>query len=237
MPGSAAGAADVCMAKTHALSGVTVWLAATPLLGLGGREIAAGVVVTAGAAMLPDLDHPSSSIARSWGPLTRALARLTARVSGGHRQGTHSLLFIALVGLAGAAAGAAGGWWAVVPVFLAASLALGVLLADKGLRNEALAAGLALAVWAGEVETGWLGWALALGSLAHLLGDALTPERVPLLWPHRRRYGVGLFTTDTWPERVLAGLLAAANVVLAVQVADAWPEAEMLARAVTGVGA
>jgi membrane-bound metal-dependent hydrolase YbcI (DUF457 family) len=225
------------MARTHALSGVTVWLAATPLLGLGGREIAAGLVVTAGAAMLPDLDHPSSSIARSWGPLTRALARLVARLSGGHRQGTHSLLFVALVGVLGAAAGAAGGWWAVVPVFLAASLALGVLLHDKGPRNEIAAGVLALAVYAGEVQTAWLGWALALGALAHLLGDALTPERVPLLWPSRRRYGVGLFTTDTWPERVLAGLLAVANVWLAVVVTDTWPEVEVAARALTGIGA
>jgi membrane-bound metal-dependent hydrolase YbcI (DUF457 family) len=43
------------------------------------------VALTAGAAVLPDIGHPDSSIARSFGPGTRAFAW----VSGGHRHGTH----------------------------------------------------------------------------------------------------------------------------------------------------
>lgn len=222
------------MGRSHALSGVTVWLGVTPLLGLGVREIVAGTVVTAGAAMLPDLDHPSSSIAHSWGPLTRALAHVVAWVSGGHRHGTHGFLFIALSWFAGAACGRVGGWWAVVPVFVAASLAIGVLWHDRGLRNEAVAGALALAVYAGEVQTEWLGYSLALGSAAHIAGDCLTPEGCPLAWPYLRYYGVGLFTTDTKPEVWFARLLVAANVALVLAVAGLWPEVGALAREVVG---
>jgi membrane-bound metal-dependent hydrolase YbcI (DUF457 family) len=215
------------MGKTHALSGVTAWLAAVPVIdqvvALGWREVAAGAVITAGAAMLPDLDHPSSSIARSWGPITRLLSRLVARVSGGHRHATHSLLFALLCGGLAWWAGLAGGWWVLTPVFLVASLAIGTLYRSKGPRNEALAAGLALAVHLGEVRTDWLGLAIGLGCLAHVLGDMLTPERCPLLWPSRRRYGIGLFTTDTWRERVFAGLLVAANAVLIIHLAGWTP--------------
>lgn len=225
------------MGRTHALSGATVFLAVTPMLGLGWREVVAGTLVCTGAALLPDLDHPHSCIARSWGPLTRAISRMVAWLAGGHRKGTHGFLFIALAGLAGWALGQAGGWWAVVPVFLAACLAIGVLWPGKGLRNEALAGVLALAVYAGQVETGWLGYAFALGSAVHIAGDCLTPERCPLLWPYRRRYGIGLFTTDTRPEVWLARLLVVVNLALVITLAGLWPEMETIARTMTGVGA
>jgi hypothetical protein len=66
------------MGRSHALSGAAAFVAAAPLLdwvtNIGPLELAAGAVVTAGASMLPDLDHPSSTIARTFGWPTQLLA-------------------------------------------------------------------------------------------------------------------------------------------------------------------
>jgi len=54
-----------------------------------------GALVTAGAALLPDVDQPSSTIANSGGMITRSVAAVAGTLSGGHRHGTHSILAIA----------------------------------------------------------------------------------------------------------------------------------------------
>lgn len=92
---------------THALSGASGWLAVTSpsLVGLGWHETSpsialAGTVLCAGAAMLPDMDHPSGTIAWSLPSVkiggmtvipspTRLVCAGVAAVSGGHRHGTH----------------------------------------------------------------------------------------------------------------------------------------------------
>jgi hypothetical protein len=43
------------------------------------------VVLTAGTGVLPDIDHPDSTIARSFGFVTEAFAGVVARLSGGSR--------------------------------------------------------------------------------------------------------------------------------------------------------
>ena len=84
------------MGRTHAASGSLAFAAAAPLLPTLGVQLSAvGVVAASGAALLPDLDHPGSTAARALGPATGALARLVAAASGGHRQGTHSLVGVA----------------------------------------------------------------------------------------------------------------------------------------------
>lgn len=240
------------MGHSHALSGVTIALGYTalglPLAPTTWESTVAFAVVTAGGAMLPDLDHPQSSIARSWGPLTRALAHVVERVFGGHRVGTHTLLFAVGVGVLMTYLGALGGWWVLVPVFLAAELALGTLWRERGPWNEALAAGLAAAVHLGQVDVRWLGIALGIGCLAHCLGDLLTPQAFRFLWPWHRRLALGLFTTGTPREQRFVWLLRAANVALVLVVAglwdpavtgaqDAWPYVAEMARQATGVGA
>jgi hypothetical protein len=84
------------MGHTHALSGAVAYLAAAPLLAqvvpVTPGAVVFGAGAAAGAAMLPDFDHPKATIADVYGPLTRLLARVLSRVSGGHRNGTHSLL-------------------------------------------------------------------------------------------------------------------------------------------------
>lgn len=112
---------------------------AAPLVHLSVPELLLGTVVTAGAAMLPDIDHRDSHVARTLGPLSRGLACAVAWLAGGHRRGVHSLLGVAVISLLaflGAALRAGSAWWAVAGVVLAAVLAGGgVVLGLAGRRG------------------------------------------------------------------------------------------------------
>ncbi|GAA3193562.1 metal-dependent hydrolase [Actinocorallia longicatena] len=85
------------MGRTHALSGLALFTAGTYPLHLPADQIAIGAVVCAGAAVLPDIDHHGSNIARTFGPITRGFAWTIGKMSGGHRNGTHSALGVGLV--------------------------------------------------------------------------------------------------------------------------------------------
>jgi len=80
----------------HALSGALAFAAVAPLLPVSGIQLAVAATLTAGAGILPDLDEPGSTIARTFGFLTGTFAWIVNRISGGHRKGTHSLLGIGL---------------------------------------------------------------------------------------------------------------------------------------------
>jgi membrane-bound metal-dependent hydrolase YbcI (DUF457 family) len=216
------------MGRTHALSGAVAWLAAgglvdrvAPALAAhGAAETAAAALVCAGAALLPDLDHPSSTVAHALGPVTHLLARV-ARVSGGHRHATHSVVFAAAAGAGGWLLGSAGTWSSVVPVVLLAALALAAL----GVTNTAAAGVLAAAssvyvLHAAGGTLAWLGPAVGLGCLAHIAGDALTEHGVPALWPLAHRFRAGTIDTGSVVERgVVAPCLAIAGGVLSAHVA------------------
>lgn len=83
--------------KDHALSGAVIFAAAAPVMnpGLGVIQLLAGAALTAGAAVLPDIDHPDATISNSFGFLTRSFAWTVEKASGGHRHGTHSLIGVA----------------------------------------------------------------------------------------------------------------------------------------------
>ena len=81
----------------HALSGALAFAAVAPMLHVSGTQPAVGTALTAGAGVLPDIDEPGSTIARTFGFLTGAFAWIVHLISGGHRKGTHSLLGIALL--------------------------------------------------------------------------------------------------------------------------------------------
>ena len=67
------------------------------------------------------------------------------------------------------------------------------------------------------VTFAWMPIAVALGMLAHILGDMLTPERCPLFWPvWKKRFGIGLFTTSTPIEAFIVVPLLAAGMVFAL---------------------
>src|ERR1700727_3569487 len=84
------------LGRDHALSGAVVFAALAPSLHVTVAHLAAGVVLSAGAGVLPDIDHPDSTISRSFGFLTEWFAWVVDRLSGGHRHGTHSLVGIAV---------------------------------------------------------------------------------------------------------------------------------------------
>ncbi len=204
------------LAVSHATSGAALGLAvagfAPRVAGLVSPTVAPtpGSVLTfaavcAGAALLPDLDHPSSVATRrfsvfSWlachavRPLSAAVYDLTRgrrdTGKGTHRGLTHTAVGAVLLGLAVNLASATWG----TPVLLG-TLFVCLALAIKGLDalvpgppSLVIAAGLTWAVheWvpggtAGT--TGWLGTAVTLGMLVHAVGDAVTESGAPLLWP------------------------------------------------------
>ena len=70
------------MGRTHALSGLVAGVA----IGQFGwhldlAHLAVGAAVTAGAAVLPDIDHPDASVAESFGFVTEGFAWLIGHIS------------------------------------------------------------------------------------------------------------------------------------------------------------
>ena len=208
---------------SHALSGAALGLAVAGFVPqMVGITPSAGSVLTfaavcAGAALLPDLDHPSSMATRrfavaSWVAchLVRPLSGLVYNLTKGRRdtgRGTHRGLTHTVAGavLLGLAVNFASARWGT-PV-LVGTLFVCIALAIKGLDelvpgppSLVIAAGLTYAVEVyvpgGTAGTaGWLGTAVMLGMVVHSIGDAVTESGAPLLWPlpirGRRWYPVG----------------------------------------------
>lgn len=92
------------MGRSHVLSGMAAGMAAAAATGSPPLETAFLGCLTACAAVLPDLDHPDSTVSRTWGIGTQAFAWVVCRLSGGHRNGTHSGFGAAVFTLAAFAA-------------------------------------------------------------------------------------------------------------------------------------
>lgn len=103
------------MGPSHALCGAAAWVAVTAdytlhvaglsvpvgwgLMPVGDAGVVTGALLCAGAALLPDIDHPGGTVARSLPPFSGWLARGVSRIAGGHRRGTHSVLGVAVLGI------------------------------------------------------------------------------------------------------------------------------------------
>ncbi|GIE99623.1 metal-dependent hydrolase [Paractinoplanes rishiriensis] len=114
------------------------------------------------------------------------------RRTNGHRTFTHTLPFAALVGWGTTTLAATYGKWAVVGiVFFMAGLALRGLFDEWAERAGWLIVTLCSAVIAfltaanlpGDRGYPMLGFAVGVGCLVHLLGDMITRNGVPILWP------------------------------------------------------
>jgi membrane-bound metal-dependent hydrolase YbcI (DUF457 family) len=232
------------MGHSHALSGAVVWLGIAPGLAalpavispelapslasvLTPSELIAGAVICAGAAMLPDLDHPSATIAQTFGPVTWGLSKAVNFVSGGHRHATHSLLF-------GLAAGAGTHFLAgrypiardilVVLMIGLALRAVGIGVPGKTITsavvNVVLTAGLFVAFFMFGVGYAWLGFAIGVGCLVHVFGDCLTERGCPVLWPIKGRwllpYKIGIKTGKAFEQQFLGPVLSVAVLALLV---------------------
>jgi len=108
------------MAKGHAVGGAAVWLTGwswTAVAGLAQPRadvLTVGTLICAGAALLPDLDHPNSRLARVGGLITYGIALVFGWIGrhvhaatkldadrpdlDGHRTITHTLVFAGLTG-------------------------------------------------------------------------------------------------------------------------------------------
>ncbi|WP_334173447.1 metal-dependent hydrolase [Sinomonas sp.] len=167
-----------------------------PLLHASPLGAVAGALVTAGAALLPDADHPSATIAHSLPPISRPICAGIGAVAGGHRNGTHSLLGIAVFT---AIAWAAGHWTVEAPAVGTLHLGAGIVslllvafaakvlgVFPEGVRRipwlVAVPLAAFIAVFAPR-EQNWFPLAVALGSAAHIAGDMLTTGGCNLLWP------------------------------------------------------
>ena len=215
----------------HTLSGVAVgvWsLPVAPIVGAAGSVV--WVAATTGFALAPDLDHPASTAARMWGPVSQGPARLVGSVFG-HRGATHRVAAVAAVAvvvwaatsgrvapLAAAVARAAGrarpaevgqvvgdgAYMFVVAVTVGLAFAAARLPWPVNLTLAWLTAGLTHRL---DLPLAWLPWAAALGVAAHLAGDAITRQGLP--GPRGSRVGPRLITTGGHAESVVCIILAA----------------------------
>jgi len=213
------------LGRDHALSGAAAWLAAAPLVErfahdpLGPVGLAVGAVVTAGAAVLPDLDEPRSNPARALGVASQAVSVGVGAVAGGHRRATHSVLAVVLAG--------AGAEWALVEGRVGTAVLVGVLvllgvhlLGPRTVRRHtllgaAIGAAAGWLAWRNHFGGEWLIWAVTGGVVVHILGDALTHGGVPILWPAKPRVGLHLFRTGGALESVVGVALGVLVVWLA----------------------
>jgi membrane-bound metal-dependent hydrolase YbcI (DUF457 family) len=174
------------LGKDHALSGAVAFAALAPLaVNVTGPELALGTVLTAGAALLPDLDEPGSTISRGAGFLTMGFAHVVRWAARGHRRGTHSLLgAAAFTGLAFLGVITAPGRILLL-AFLALmiSCALRASRAVRGHRPDIVGLAAAAGLYFGHVNLAFAPACVLLGVLSHILGDMATHGGCPLLWP------------------------------------------------------
>lgn len=189
------------MGVTHATSGAAVWIATTgvlPYLDTGlhplpASAVLSGAIITAGAALLPDLDHHSATIARSVPVLGKLVTSIAGNIGGGHRQGFHAPLM--LVGVWFLASWLSRWQWEIGGFTIAAGAGLTALaLCSFGVKAReyvrswpmAWAVGIVYAILVLLMEPQgpvWLPLAVTLGYAVHLAGDILTTGGLPVLWP------------------------------------------------------
>lgn len=191
----------------HAGTGAAVWVAATavspliPALGimpLSPLSVAIGGLVAAGAALLPDADHPNATIAYSVPGVGKLVTGAVGAASGGHRHGTHSGLSGIVIFLIAWWITSISGWvnsdylstYVVVSGIAAAALLAFAFKVLKIIRSWGVSwlAGLlsaAAITFLLPAQWAWLPWAVAIGWVTHMAGDFLTTGGLPLLWPFK----------------------------------------------------
>lgn len=213
------------LGRDHALLGALAYLGgAWEVSHLAHRpmppaELAIGAMVCSAFALLPDIDEPHSVVSTKLGPISEAVSRVTNKLAGGHRHATHSILFVALVG---ALMAAAQHWrYSAVAVVVASGLLVLRMIVPLGFGRRGLLPLVLVAAagwWAWTARPGmlWLPATAAAGVFLHLVGDMLTKEGVPLLWPAKLRIAAPVLGhTDSMREQALAATMSAGIAVVA----------------------
>ncbi|MET9533302.1 MULTISPECIES: metal-dependent hydrolase [unclassified Streptomyces] len=137
------------MGPAHSLSGAAAWLGVGAAATAYGHPmpwpvLVVGALISAGAALAPDLDHKAATISTAFGPLSHGLCAVVdglatlvykatrgkgdPRRAGGHRTLTHTWLWAVLLGAGASALAIYCGRWAVLGI-----LFVHVVLAIEGL--------------------------------------------------------------------------------------------------------
>jgi membrane-bound metal-dependent hydrolase YbcI (DUF457 family) len=228
------------MGPTHALSGLAAGAATlpfAPVTGLTGQL--AWTACWGGMALLPDLDQRGTTSARMWGPISALAATVIGGVARGHRQGTHDALLAPLAFAAIASAACTTRIGAMVMLAIAIGLALhAVHFVIPGNTERTWPGNLLISAAAGYylIDSGagvepikWLPIAVVGGVLAHIAGDALTTEKVPvpLVWlvSRKARIGLPLCDTNSWLEPVVSAACGAAAIWQLAVHTGAWATA------------
>jgi membrane-bound metal-dependent hydrolase YbcI (DUF457 family) len=190
------------MGGHHAASGAAAWVAIASTgpytLGwypLDATGILIGGMATAGTALICDWDHRHSTVANSLPPLSNVIAVGIENASGGHRQGTHSVLgaafFVLLATLAGQIQLQTD--WGLLSVGAGLLCMFMINIAAKALKlfpkagfisNWLFALAMAgLVTWFAPDQWTWLPISMLTGVVVHIVGDMITTGGVPLLWP------------------------------------------------------
>lgn len=159
------------MGPAHSLSGAAAWLGVgAAAAGLGHPMpwpvLLTGALISAGAALAPDLDHKSATISRSFGPFSRILCGVIDKLaegvynatrgkgerhhSGGHRTLTHTFAWAVFLGAGFSAAAVTGGHWAVLVI-----LFIHMVLAVEGLLWRAARVSSDILVWLLGATSAW----------------------------------------------------------------------------------
>lgn len=193
------------LGRSHVVSGLAGASLILTLTDLSDRpEVAATTVaLVAGSSILPDVDHPGTTISRSLPPVTRTLSRVVSAVSGGHRKGTHAIIGWLAFGLLALLLSS---WQWTVPALSLGPLHVpsGTVFPGLGLLAGFLAG---IALTALDLDPGGIpGWLVAVvmggvaatanidpfvvgvlvttGCAIHVVfGDGLTPKGVRYLYP------------------------------------------------------
>ncbi|WP_181399901.1 metal-dependent hydrolase [Actinokineospora spheciospongiae] len=200
---------------THAMSGLAAWAGVTALAtgsavgNLSAKGWLVGAVLATGAALLPDLDHPESTVSSTFGPVTAAASKLINAIShgvyrltrtkrdsnrdGGHRGLTHTLVFAVLAAVVTTATVQTSRSWALpLLMFFFCGLAVRGILHKWSPRHDALwITGTSLLLtyaclkWTDQTDAdaAACGVAVGIGCIAHYFGDAITEQGCPMLWP------------------------------------------------------
>src|SRR3712207_2365806 len=142
------------LGHSHALSGLAAGAATLPWAPVEGTVAqVAWIAGVGGFAMLPDLDHRSSTVSDMWGPVTDVPAGAVGRLAGGHRWGTHDAV-LAPLAFGGLAMLAAEAYWSSLLL-----MALGIGLALRALHF--VIPGRAETTVLGNLALSWVGaWSL-----------------------------------------------------------------------------
>jgi membrane-bound metal-dependent hydrolase YbcI (DUF457 family) len=167
------------LGRTHilmaALATDLVVGAADPRITLAHRAFC--TAIGGGAGGLNDIDAVKSRVSRSVGFVTEGLAHVARKVSGGHREGTHTWLGEAVFGsLAAVPVALIHDRWAqwMLGALLTILFATLLELRIRVLRAVIVSSVAALAVVWFRYDLHSIAWAILIGTIVHGAGDACT---------------------------------------------------------------